>query len=149
IWRPYWVRRKKKVGVFPGGLHCTASGVAKWPKDRAPTFENFFRKDMLSEIEEEVGLLEEDIYDFKIVSLCREFARGGKPQMFFAAKTNLSLEELIDKRKEARSKVVKAGSRLEINDKWYLPDPYLLDIKKHKVTLEAIASLLYGGKYLS
>lgn len=151
-WLPYMVRRQKKMGVFPGGIHCTASGGAKWPESEELTFKNFFREHMLSEIKEEVGLLEEDIPDFERIALCREFARGGKPQMFFAAKTDLSLEELDAKREEAKSKIIQSGSRPEIIDGWRLPEnanTLLDDIEEHKLTLEAAASVFYWEKYFS
>jgi len=46
-WVPYLVRRVKQVGVFPGGLHCSASGIANWPPgDRPASFDSFFVRPM-------------------------------------------------------------------------------------------------------
>lgn len=155
-WIPYMVRRKKETGVFPGGLHCTASGVAKWPKEenKKDVF-NYFTDHMIDELDEEVGLLENDIYDLKLIALCREFSRGGKPQLFYAAKTSLSLNELRTRRKSAKKILEMGGIPQEIDDKWYLPtvikapEELLPDFRKYKITLEGIASLYYGVSYLS
>lgn len=155
-WLPYMVRRAVKMGVFPGGLHCTASGVAKWPKaDEEITVDKFFSEHMYSELEEEVGLLRADLYDFKLVSVCREFARGGKPQIFFAAKTDLSQQDLVNKRKGAHKLLVQSKQRTEIDERWFYPEritsasQLLSDIIKYKVTLEGVAALYYGQNYIT
>lgn len=152
---PYMVKRVKKVGVFPGGVHCTASGVTKWPQNQTNLFDECFTAHMYSEIEEEVGIHRDDIDELVPISLCREFGRAGKPQIFYAGITNLSKEELVAKRKVA-TKVIKS-TRLwpEIEQtRWYRSE-IVLDIRslsesiqKYKVTLEGIAALHFGLNYL-
>ncbi|EGQ9098385.1 hypothetical protein QPB21_003775 [Vibrio alginolyticus] len=153
---PYMVKRVKKVGVFPGGIHCTSSGVAKWPSDSADTsFENFFTKHMYSELEEEVGLTKNDISELIPMAVCREFARGGKPQVFYAGFTELSKSELIEKRIKAQATIAEMKLWPEIEQqRWYHSeivlgtDELMGSISKYKVTLEGVASLHYGIKYL-
>lgn len=155
-WVPYIVRRVKKIGVFPGGLHCTASGVAKWPQnDTEKTFFNFATNHMLSEIEEEVGLKPEDLIDFRPLSLCREMARGGKPQLFFAGFTRLSRTTLTERRKHAR-KVLKATNQWQEieRDRWFrsadvvlTPSRLWTRLGKWGLTLEGAASLHFCVQY--
>ncbi len=156
-WIPYLVKRTKKIGVFPGGLHCTASGIAKWPDiNKGLTFSNFFLKHMLSEFEEEVGLTEEDIFDHRPIALCREFSRGGKPQIFFAGVTRLSRDSLRKKRKQATDVIKELNGWEEIErDKWLRsahvvvpPTKLMSNVKKYGLTLEAVGSFHYGMKYL-
>jgi len=153
---PYMVKRVQKVGVFPGGVHCTSSGVAKWPSNSTDdSFENFFTTHMYSELEEEVGLTKDDIEELVPIALCREFSRGGKPQIFFSGFTNLSKKQLIEKRVKAQKTIKDMNLWPEIEQKkWYHSeivlntDELLGSIKKHKITLEGVASLYYGIKYL-
>ena len=155
-WIPYIVRRVKKIGVFPGGLHCTASGVAKWPKDATNnTFFNFATNHMLSEIEEEVGLKQEDLIDFRPLSLCREMARGGKPQLFYGGFTRLDRKTLAERRKHAR-KVLKATNQWQEieRDRWLRSADVVLTphrlwtrLGKWGLTLEGAASLHFGVQY--
>lgn len=153
---PYMVRRVKKVGVFPGGLHCTSSGVAKWPSSEESTFENYFTNHMYSELKEEVGLNREDIVDLTPMALCREYARGGKPQIFYTGFTNLGKEELIVRRNEAARVVRETNLWPEVEKKrWYQKEAVYdlshlrASIQRYKVTLEGAGSLLYGIKYLN
>lgn len=153
---PYMVKRVTKVGVFPGGIHCTSSGVAKWPSNSANTsFENFFTEHMYFELEEEVGLTRNDISELVPMAVCREFARGGKPQIFYAGFTQLSKSELIEKRTKAQATIKEMKLWPEIEQKkWYHSEIVLNteelmgSITKYKITLEGVASLYYGVKYL-
>ena len=153
-WIPYMVRRLRKIGVFPGGIHCTASGVAKWPK-RASTLSDLATDHMLSELEEEVGLKPEDLIDFRPVSMCREMARGGKPQLFFGALTLLDRSALADRRKHAVNviKATKQWPEIE-RDRWFrsadvvfTPRSLQTRIGKWGLTLEGAASLHFGVRY--
>jgi hypothetical protein len=153
---PYMVRRVKKVGVFPGGLHCTSSGVAKWPSSEEATFENYFTNHMYSELKEEVGLNREDIKDLTPMALCREYARGGKPQIFYAGVTDLNKDDLIARRNEAARVVRETNLWPEVEKKrWYQKEAVYdslhlrSSIKKYKVTLEGAGSLFYGIRYLN
>ena len=108
--KPYLPRRAPKQSVFPGGYHCTASGEAVW-RDDGEMFENHIG----SELEEEAGLTRADIHDVKMLGLCREFLRGGKPQIFYSAVMDLSAEELADRRRAAIAAQLRRG-RQEILD---------------------------------
>jgi len=153
---PYIVRRVQKIGVFPGGLHCTASGVAKWPTGpMAPTFKDL-TDHMFDELEEEVGLKREDIVELRPMALCREMARGGKPQIFYVGVTMLGRNKLKEKRIHATD-VVRVTTKIpEIErDRWYrnadvvmTPSALSKKLGKWGLTLEAAGSLHYGVKYL-
>lgn len=155
---PYLVRRLGKVGVMPGGVHCTASGAAEWPSSisQQRAFDEFFTSDMYREIEEEVGLSREDIEDLQPVSICREFLRAGKPQIFYAGVVRLSRAELREKRKKA-SKVIQAtGGWLELErDRFWRsadvvipPENIESALQNLGITLEGIAALYFGVRYL-
>ncbi len=153
---PYLVKRVEKVGVYPGGIHCTASGAAHWPDAPEKSFENFFLRAIYQELDEEVGLKPEDIADLKAVSLCREFLRGGKPQVFFAGFTNLSRNQLREKRIKAADTVKKISDWTEVErDTWLqssdvVISPRKLDdrIKEFGITLEGIGAYFYGKRYI-
>jgi hypothetical protein len=153
---PYVVRRVKKIGVFPGGLHCTASGVAKWPVgSSAPSFKDLTDQ-MFGELDEGVGLKRSDIVELRPMALCREMARGGKPQLFYAGLTLLNRKELREKRVHATD-VVRATTKIpEIErDRWYrnadvvmTPSALSTKLGRWGLTLEAAGSLHYGIEYL-
>lgn len=154
---PYLVKRVSEIGVMPGGVHCTASGAAAWPDQGSCDFEGFFSCDMYREIKEEVGLDRTDIQDLRPVALCREFLRAGKPQLFFAGITSLSYDELQKRRKKAAEVVKKTNSWPEVTrDTWYQSSQVVIPADEIKdnimdwgMTLEGIAALHYGLRYLS
>lgn len=156
-WVPYFVKRVKKVAVFPGVIQCTASGVAKWPsKNNNPSFYNFFIDHMYYEFEEEVGLKKNDILELVPIAFCREFARGGKPQLFFVGITHLSRVELFEKRKMATKiisatngwKEIEKDSIFNSADFIITQSNLLKSIKKNKLSHEARATLHYGELYI-
>jgi hypothetical protein len=111
---------------------------------------------MYEELEEEVGLQRAEILDLRPMGLCREMARGGKPQIFYSGLTLLDRQALADRRRKA-SKIIGATTRIpEIErDRWYrsadvVMTPSALRSKTGKwgITLEAAGSLHYGVKYL-
>jgi ADP-ribose pyrophosphatase YjhB (NUDIX family) len=86
---------------------------------------------MYREVEEEIGLKKEDI-DFLVpISLNRELARGGKPQIFFIGAINERITEyqLVEKRKKAIKNMLDNSrnetDKVEIKDK---------DVKLYKYT---------------
>lgn len=154
---PYVVRRVKTIGVFPGGLHCTASGVAKWPVGRTALSFKDLTDHMFDELDEEVGIKPADIVELRPMALCREMARGGKPQLFYAGITLLSRKELKDRRIHA-GEVIRATTKIpEIErDRWFrhadvvmTPSALRTKIGRWGLTLEAAGSLHYGIEYLT
>jgi hypothetical protein len=154
---PYLVRRTSKVGVFPGGIHLTASGAARWPTASANlTLAAIASDQMLAELKEEVGLEPEHLLDFMPVAFCREMARGGKPQLFYAGITMLNREELKSKRIAAADTVqsLQQWSEIEQED-WKTSADVVLtandvegQISESGLTLEAAAALYFGYRYL-
>lgn len=154
---PYLVKRVKKVGVMPGGVHCTASGALEWLQDsQSKGFKDFFTADMYREIEEEVGLTRSDIEDLRPVALCREFLRAGKPNVFFAGITSLSRAQLREKRKKA-ARIVEATKGwpeverdrfLRSSDFVIAPTAIMRDLFGTGLTIEGAAALYYGARYM-
>jgi hypothetical protein len=106
----------KDQAVFPGAqFHCTASGEAEW-RPSAATFDQMFTADMCKEFYEEAGLNRGDLQWIVPVALCREFLRGGKPQLFFAAFTNVAAGGLGDRRREAIQRQLIAGRQEVLDD---------------------------------
>lgn len=156
MWTPYFVRRTSKLAVFPKGIHCTASGVAVWPGKDEGSFTGFFTDHMFNELEEEVGLKKEDMSVFKPLTICREFTRGGKPQLFFAGITGLSRNELAKRRKKARRIIehVKAWQEVE-KDRWFRSSDVVFKsdeiqekLYRSKVTTEAVAAFYYASAFI-
>src|ERR1022692_1086127 len=94
-------RQHQEIGGLWGrvSLHCP--GEAEW-KPNATTFDQMFRADICKELYEEVGLSREDLHWIVPVALCREFLRGGKPQLFFVALARAEAHELGPKRRERK-----------------------------------------------
>lgn len=154
---PYLVKRVSKVGVMPGGVHCSASGAAAWSSETGLGFERCFTNDMYREIKEEIGLTKSDIEDMRPVALCREFLRAGKPQIFFAGVTSLTREELRERRMHASEVVKFTKNWPEVDrDRWYKSADVIIptevitqDVSKSGMTIEGIAALHYGMRYLA
>ena len=145
---PYLPKRADAgLAVFPGGLfHCTASGNAEWKAD-ADTFDRMFTADICQELDEEVGLSRADLEWIVPVALCREFLRGGKPQLFFAARANIGAEELARKRRAAIERQIVAG-RQEVLDEC-LPVESLEQVYRDLArcgTIEAFANMCYAQR---
>ncbi|MEL0629575.1 hypothetical protein [Psychromonas aquatilis] len=86
-----------------GKFHCSASGVFAWdpeqPMDTDLSFE-FFSLGMEKEIESEIGLKRSD-YNLIPLAFSRELVRGGKPQLFFIAETDLDISSIQSQMKMA------------------------------------------------
>jgi hypothetical protein len=111
---PYLVARTRAVAVNDLGneWHCTASGVAELRNvDDDPS--NFIESSIRKELEEEVGLIGDDLAALAPVAFCRELMRGGKPQFFFLGITHLPLSELTKKLKGARRRARQLGDIVE------------------------------------
>ena len=148
-YRPYLPGRAKGQAVFDGGFHCTASGAAAW-SEAGRTFEEIFVEDMYAELREEVGIAENEIEVMVPLALCREFLRGGKPQIFFAGVTSLSEDELQTRRRRAIQSQKKKG-RLEIVDKQLIgsdTEDFRKKLLSEPLTLEATANLYYAEKFM-
>jgi len=152
---PYLVSRSAETAVMNvgGEWHCTASGVAEMRHGEAQA-QSFYMDSIIHELEEEVGLLPEDLIYFQPVGFCRELLRGGKPQMFFIGVTALDLETLNLKQKNARKSVIREGGIVENTPMpWFRRMPKdVNDEAFHKLfhdrgfTIEAAACLYYYNK---
>jgi hypothetical protein len=111
---PYLVARTREVAVNDLGneWHCTASGVAEL-RDFGSDPGDFMEFSIRKELEEEVGLVDEDLADLAPIAFCRELMRGGKPQFFYLGTTRLPLSEITRKLKGARRRARKMGDIIE------------------------------------
>jgi hypothetical protein len=147
---PSWysdnVGATKRLGVYPGGFHCTASGEAAW-SDKAASFSQLFTVDVCRELEEEVGLERSDLEWICPVGFCREFLRGGKPQLFFTAYTSLSPLEIGQRRRDA-IKAQKKDGRQEIEDDVLVantPEEFFRQLSANG-TMEVVANMAFAQK---
>ena len=115
FWTPaLWPRAgASNVAVFEGGWHCSASGAAEWGDGGSPTFEDLIVGDMRREIEEELGIERRQINILEPISICREFARLGKPQIFFAGLIDVTFDELTASIRKAHGVAQSRGFRRE------------------------------------
>ena len=146
---PYLPGRAKGQAVFDGGFHCTASGAAAWPAT-GKTFKEIFVEDLYAELFEEVGIARNEIDVMVPLALCREFLRGGKPQIFFAGVTKLSKPELAQKRKTAL-KLQGGLGVIEIEDNQLISsdtEDLPKKLQSGPLTLEATANLHYAEKFM-
>jgi hypothetical protein len=131
----------RKQAVFAGGFHCTASGETMWKGDQS-SFGEIFTKDICRELTEEVGIGEQDLAWIYPVSLCREFLRGGKPQLFFTGFTRLPPREINARRRTAIQRQVQLG-RQEIEDEVLIaetPEELYNQLWSHG-TMEAVVNM--------
>ena len=96
------VHRTKSVGVFPSGVHPAMSCAVKWPsefkKRETVDLMDFIRADVEEEMRQETGLEPGQYLNPVRLSICREFLRGGKPQLFLLSYTELTPRELNEAR---------------------------------------------------
>jgi hypothetical protein len=142
-------QKKRRLAVFEGGYHCTASGAVEW--SNANTFDELFSNDMLRELEEEVGIVASDLEVMVPVALCREFLRGGKPQIFFAGITKLAEEELEVKRHRALRKQMVLSGKVELEGR-HLRASNANELEEQLIenplSLEATANLYYAMMFM-
>lgn len=95
------VNRVKDVGVFPSGVHPAMSCAIEWDDTVSATdLLSLVINDVEYEMLQETGLVRGEFETPVILSFCREFLRGGKPQLFLLSYTDLSQEELNKRRNE-------------------------------------------------
>ena len=158
---PFFVPRSREVAIFNhGNWHCTASGAAEWPEDpdSTPTdFEHYFLDDLYAELREEVGLRAEDLTDVVPLALCREFARAGKPQMFFIGFTDLSHDQLVERMEKARRTTLPRAEPTEVYRMPFFRFPSQLEdldtiareFEARGFTTEAAGNLYYATRFIA
>jgi len=140
---------KKILAVFEGGYTCTASGAAEW--SQGETFDRIFTEDMYAELHDEVGVERNDVEVMLPLALCREFLRGGKPQIFYAGLTTLSETELAEKRRHALQRQEALPDKVEIEDTQLVVSDFEQlkeDTRIRGLTSEAIAGVFYAEKFM-
>ena len=103
-----------------------------------------FTADICKELQEEVGLGRPDLEWIVPVALCREFLRGGKPQLFYCAFTNLRASELPQRLAGAIKKQIERG-RQELRNEWLIcqsPEQLYEAMATHG-TIEGLVNLTY------
>jgi len=140
----------KNVAVSEGGFSTTASSVLPWQE--FSSFADGVTDSMYQTLESEVGLGRADVDVLTPVALCREYLRGGKPQIFFLGTTSLTRDELDMRRGQAVEKSLSLGTVQEVHK--HLPKYQSIEeleqaIKKEGITLEALANLSYVEPFLA
>lgn len=133
-------KKTNEPALFEGVYHCSSSGVLDWNNNLKGI--QGLKNEMYREIEEEIGLIKNDINEMKLLSLTRELLRAGKPQMFFVGFTNLTESQLIEKRKIAIRKSKDKKEKLEIRNL------HISNTGNKILSLEAICNLFYAEKYI-
>ena len=117
------------------GRACFRAGITVRPRAKrsgpAGYFDGLFTANICRELAEEVGLSRADLDWIRPVALCREFLRGGKPQLFFAAGTSLS-ERALRERRQA------AIARQTVPE---VLDDVMWEVREELCTLECVANL--------
>ncbi|WP_432695712.1 hypothetical protein ACQUQP_14330 [Marinobacterium sp. YM272] len=85
-----------------GKFHCSASGVFEWldVNKKGELGFDFFMQGMEKEIKSEIGL-DRELYELIPLTFSRELVRGGKPQLFFVAETNMDISTIKNEMKGA------------------------------------------------
>ena len=96
------IRSKNQAVMAEGKLHCSASGVYAWKPELMQETNSFelFEMGMHNEIYKELNLKQNE-YELIPLAFARELPRGGKPQLFFLAKTDYSYKEIEKKSLQA------------------------------------------------
>jgi hypothetical protein len=134
-----------------GQFHCSASGVFEldnFPSNGEILKFDIFLNGMHKEIQEEIGLTKK-FYELIPLAFSRELVRGGKPQLFFIAETELDIKDIKSKMSQATDtwefideKSLSDNSEL----KKYINSP--LEAPKNLFTYEGWMSLKIALAYL-
>jgi hypothetical protein len=128
--------------------HCTASGVAELRGEDGDAGD-FIEWSMRKELEEEVGLVGDDLDTLAPIAFCRELLRAGKPQFFFLGVTSLPLPEITKKLKGARRRAKRVGDIIEnmalplLRNPTSLTGPDAVALQGRTISAEAAACLHY------
>ncbi len=112
--QPLFTFRSAGVAINRHTWNSTSSSAVGWPTDAQPnaTFEEFFTNWTRDHLTDEVGIKHDEVTLLKPMALCREWGRGGKPQLFYVGETNLEFNEIrermrqIQKDKDEKREVV-------------------------------------------
>lgn len=137
-------KRRNEPAVFEGVYHCSSSGVLEWNNLR--TMDDI-KNEMYREIYEETRITKEDLLVVEPIAITRELLRAGKPQIFFIGYTNLTEQEITEKRKQAIIDAKNEGEKVEIRNKCMIFDSKA-SINKKIFSLELIGNHYYSAKYI-
>jgi len=143
--------KQKRLAVYNQGEYASfASSVAHWNND-ANNFEQLFIEDMYKTIQRDMGIERKQIEVMLPLALCREFLRGGKPQIFFGGifKNPIDQETLERKGKKAMNVAKQAMQKVKTDDaskSLELSEPF--EIWENDLTLEARVGLYYARAFL-
>ena len=139
------VHRTGDVGVFPKGVHPAMSCAINWNHNvESDDLMSFIMSDIEQEMLQETGLNPGE-YETPIpLSICREYLRGGKPQLFAISYTDLSQKELNIRRDEEVKKNKKyRHDKIEMKSSGFFssnnPSLNLADKNKFQYTHEGAA----------
>ncbi len=91
-------RRSSKVANRPGGISASVSGAVNFTDFRTLGAQPFglsaLAGSVFRETLEEIGV---EPHDIRFLGLLREFLRGGKPEMYFYARSAASTQRILDR----------------------------------------------------
>lgn len=139
-------QRSERVAINPNKLGPSVGGGMDWDFRISTHNPPSLFVGMKREIYEELGIEMEDLSDVRLVAICRELERGGKPTTLFVVETPLSSEEVLER------------YRIRPKDKWESNDIELVDsndverikhimYEREDVALETKECLYYYAKY--
>lgn len=99
------VRSKERVGIWQGEISPSISGAAKYDDDMWRT-QPAHISSWMREGREELGLSNTDFDEHSeiFLGITRELLRGGKPEMFFAARVHLTRADVMQKFARAKDR---------------------------------------------
>jgi len=128
-----------------GQITSSASGAMDW-QDGLPI--NPFEM-MQAELYQELGLGQEHTFDILAIALGRELARGGKPEMFFVCKPQLSADEILALKASDPDKEVESLFKVDLpEDEFDLKEKLNKLISQDNISQSTKAAIFYLSRYL-
>lgn len=143
------LRNQKGVAIFPNEWGCTVSFAADFPGQVSSSMMSFsgaLESAIRNQLQNEFSLAPENV-ELIPLALCREWFRGGKPQLFMAVESAFSVQDAKRRYKDIEHKIEVAESRFGL----FKVDKNIWDHKPSQVphSIEALGNLVLYNYYKS
>ena len=157
--KPIIPLRSNDVAVFPSEWGCSASTAAALPSAEASSFSDLLNEPIRKMFGEELG--QDSDFRKRIIplALCREWFRGGKPQLFMALHSDLDLDTAKTRLRKAEHAQETADEKMAFWQKILTkfsksnqqPEKILWDLKDTSIpfSIELLANLYFYQLYKS
>ena len=144
------LKRTGRESASGGMLAPSASGAMQWTDRLTSDAPRAIREQMSREIEEETSL-RPDEYDLYPLALCREHARGGKPEFIFLAITDLPSYRVVKRvrRTPTFGEMAEHDEVLRISRTEVVARPSAFYEEPDKYALVTLAALKYAEDFLN